>query len=110
MIEIVPMPEFLISIGRAKLKGMDLSLYFGRPYECACGKLHTLEEDTELLCHGYWQVVAACPEDPHYLTRVKVRMFMMVKFLGFEGLNGTRIQGDADMNLLVEALLKFADS
>jgi hypothetical protein len=27
MIDIVPMPEFLISIGQAKLKGMDLLLH-----------------------------------------------------------------------------------
>lgn len=107
MIKIVPMQDFLSSIGRAKREGMDLSLYHGHPYECACGKTHALDFFTELLCHAYWEVVAACPDDPHYLTRVKVKMFLMVKFLGFEGVLGTRINSEADKHLLIYTIAQL---
>jgi len=90
----------MISFGRAMRNGMDLSMYNGNPYECACGSTHTFEFNTETLCHGFWRVVAVCPDDPDYLTHVKVRMFLMMKFLGFKGVNGTHLSSDDDRAFL----------
>lgn len=90
---------FLESIGTAMRVRMDLSLYDGS-YNCACGKIHHYGYRTNLLCQGYWRVVMECPENPDYLTCVKIKMFMMMKFKGFESLAGYHIQDDEDRLIL----------
>jgi hypothetical protein len=93
------MDAFLQSIGRAMKVRMDLSLYDG-DYNCACGKSHHYGAHVELLCQGNWLVVMVCPENPDYLTCVKIKMFMMVKFKGFESLSGYHIQSIEDKVML----------
>jgi hypothetical protein len=96
------MDAFLESIGVAIKVRMDLSLYDG-DYNCACGKSHHYGYHVNLLCQGKWRVVMECPENPDYLTCVKIKMFMMVKFKGFESLSGYHIQSDKDRVLLHSA-------
>lgn len=93
------MDAFLESIGVAMRVRMDLSLYDG-DYDCACGKKHHYGPHINLLCQGKWRVVMECPESPDYLTCVKIKMFMMVKFIGFESLSGYHIQNEEERQLL----------
>ena len=90
---------FVESIGIAMKVRMDLSLYHGY-YDCACGKKHQDGQHIRLLCQGKWLVVMECPENSDYLTCVKIKMFMMVKFKGFESLSGYHIQNDEERLLL----------
>ena len=93
------MDNFLESIGIAMRVRMDLSLYDG-DFECACGKRHRYGPHINLLCQGKWRVVMECPENPDYLTCVKIKMFMMVKFKGFESLSGYHIQNEEERLIL----------
>lgn len=100
MVPLLPMEKFLTSFGRMMRLRMDVSPYFGHEYECACGARHKLDYHIELLCQGYWKVIAVCPDDPDYLTTVKIHMLLMVKFLRLKGVNGTRIDAEDDYQLL----------
>jgi hypothetical protein len=97
---IIPTEQFLLSFGKSLRDGMDLSLYYGNNYRCACGELHTIEFYTKILCHGFWRLMVVCPIDPSTITHVKVRMFLMVKFLGFQSINGTHLQSTHDHSLM----------
>ena len=79
MVKLLPTEQFIESIGRAMKVRMDLSLYYGNQFECACGKEHKFDYRTKLLCQGYWRVVMVCPDDESHLTNVKIKMFLMVK-------------------------------
>ncbi len=93
------MYAFLESIGVAMRVRMNLSLYDG-DFDCACGKKHHYGSHIKLLCQGKWRVVMECPDNPDYLTCVKIKMFMMAKFKGFESLSGYCIQNEVERQLL----------
>ena len=97
VILITEMGAFLESIGVAMRVRIDLSLYYGDyGYDCACGKKHRYGPHINLLYQGKWRVVMECPESSDYLTCVKMKMFMMVKFKGFESLSGYHIKSDEE--------------
>ena len=94
MVKLLPTEQFIESIGRAMKVRMDLSLYYGNQFECACGKEHKFDYRTKRLCQGYWRVVMVCPDDESHLTTVKIKMFLMVKFRGFESIAGHHMQDE----------------
>ena len=103
-VELLPMEDFLLSFGNAMRNRMDLSPYYGHCYECACGGVHFMDSRTSLVLQGFWKVLAICPDNPTYLTNIKVQMFMMVKFKGFKSLCGTQVTSDYDEHLLLTVL------
>jgi len=100
MVTLLPMDKFIFSFGRMKRVGMDLSIYYGHEFECACGFNHELDDNTELLCQGFWKVMAVCPDRQDHITAIKIRMFLMVKFLGFKSINGARICAEDDLQMV----------
>lgn len=93
------MLSFLETLGNVMRVRMNLSLFSG-DYDCACGKKHFYDPFTKLLCQGKWKVLMQCPDDPNFLTYVKVNMFLMVKFRGFQSLSGYHIKNDEEKELL----------
>ena len=107
MVELLSTPKFMVSFGRAMLMRMDISGYYGNEYECSCGNSHTIDAFSYILCQGYWRVMVVCPEDENYITSVKVRMFLMAKFLGFRSLNGVYMQTHEERVLLASWLARL---
>lgn len=88
--------DFIMSISSNIMKvRMDLSLYNG-DYDCACGKKHQYGPHITLLCQGKWRVVMQCPDNPDYLTCVKIKMFLLVKFKGFEAISGYKLKNQEE--------------
>lgn len=98
------MTEFQISVGRSMHLKMELSPFYGNLYDCACGQQHSLEFYSQILYQGFWRIVVECPDDPSYLTCVKIRMILMVKFIGLSSISGTRIQSDMDKLMIINLL------
>jgi len=95
-LQIVLPEKFMEITGNDIAVGMDLSLFYGSTYECACGDKRAMGWQTKLLCQGYWTVVAVCPDDEDRITLVKVRIFLYVKFLGFQCICGCILDSDED--------------
>jgi hypothetical protein len=93
------MEGFLNSLGNVMSVRMNLSLYEGE-FDCACGKKHEFGNHIRLLCQGSWSVVMECPDDADYLTYVKIKMFLMVKFKGFKKLSGYHVKNERENSIL----------
>jgi hypothetical protein len=83
--------NFADDFGRAAKPTMNMSIYRDN-FQCACGQSHWFDESIDIICEGLMKVMVACPNDPAYLTSLKIKMFMLFKFKGFESLAGTRLE------------------
>lgn len=81
---------FLEHFGKAVKPKMNMSIYRDS-FHCACGQAHWFDEGIDILCEGLMKVIVVCPHDPAYLTSLKIKTFMVIKFKGFDSLAGTRI-------------------
>ena len=87
---------FLQDFGNAAPNTMNMSIYRDS-FHCACGRSHWFDESIDVVCQGsLMKVMVTCPEDPSYITSLKIKTFMLVKFKGFDSLAGTRISSDED--------------
>lgn len=91
--------SFLNDFGRAAKPTMDMSIYRDN-FQCACGKSHWFDERIDIICEGLMKVMVVCPDDSSYLTSLKIKTFLLVKFKGFESLSGTQLNGQADVESL----------
>lgn len=91
--------DFAEDFGRAAKPTMNMSIYRG-DFQCACGQPHWFDELIDIVCEGLMKVMVVCPLDRSYVTSVKIKTFMMVKFKGFESLAGTRLQSVEDVAAL----------
>lgn len=107
MVKLLPMTDFQISVGRSMHIRMELAPFYGASYECACGQEHILEPYSQILYQGFWRIVIVCPDDERYLTCVKIKMILMVKFTGLQSISGTRIKTDTDKLLLANLLAQL---
>jgi len=88
--------EFMDDFGRGAPNTMNLSIYRDF-FQCACGQSHWFDESIDVICQGWMmKIMVACPDDPSYLTSLKIKTFMIVKFKGFESLTGTQASGSED--------------
>lgn len=88
--------QFMDDFGRAAKNTMNLSVYRDN-FKCACGQNHWFDESIDVVCQGgLMKLMVVCPKDPSYLTSVKVKTFLIVKFKGFESLAGTKIANATD--------------
>lgn len=95
--KMLPLVDTIGCLGSKVIRNrMILSEYDGR-WQCACGKTHYKIDQSDIVCQGFWRVLVHCPEDPSYLTAVKVNMGLMgLKFKNYESLAGTKIETPAD--------------
>jgi len=95
--------EFGAFFGRAAKPRMNMSIYRD-VFECACGQSHWFDErQIDIICDGFSKVMVACPNDSTYITSLKIKTFMIFKFIGFESLAGTHLtslQDHAAMRVL----------
>lgn len=84
--------DFMRDFGKMAKQTMNLSIYKGQ-WQCACGKSHNFNEHTlDIIGQGaVMRLMIMCPDDPHYVTNVKIKTFMIFKFLGFESLSGAKM-------------------
>lgn len=87
---------FMDDFGRAAPNTMNLSVYRDN-FRCACGQDHWFDESIDVVCQGLMKLMVVCPRDPSYITSIKIRMFLLVKFKGFESLAGTRLEDESDV-------------
>ena len=75
---------------------MDMSIYQGHYFECACGQEHVFAQCVEVLRElpGH-RLVFACPEDPNTLTCIRLKGFF--RFKGFVSLFGARFDESIDI-------------
>lgn len=88
--------SFLNDFGRAAKPTMDMSIYRDN-FQCACGKSHWFDEGIDIICEGLMKVMVVCPDDSSYLTSLKIKTFLLVKFKGFESLAGTQLKSQSDV-------------
>lgn len=91
--------DFAHNFGRAAKPTMNMSIYRDN-FACACGRSHWFDERINIICEGLMKVMVTCPDDDSYLTSLKIKTFMMVKFKGFESLAGTRLANENDRQAL----------
>jgi hypothetical protein len=91
--------DFGRDFGRAAKPTMNMSIYRDN-FDCACGRSHWFDERINVICEGLMKVMVTCPDDESYLTSVKIKTFMVVKFKGFESLAGTRLANESDRQAL----------
>jgi hypothetical protein len=91
--------DFAHNFGRAAKPTMNMSIYRDN-FNCACGQSHWFDEYVNIICEGLMKVMVTCPQDDSYITSLKIKTFMMVKFKGFESLAGTRLANDNDRQAL----------
>ncbi len=84
----IELNSFLTDFGNAITPQMNMSIYRDN-FQCSCGTTHWFDECIDILAEGRRKVMVACPEQPNYLTALKIKTFMLVKFQGFESLSGT---------------------
>lgn len=99
--------DFRDFMGPAKPNTMDLTPYAGHRWDCACGKTHPYTLMVKNPIQGIWKVVMQCPDNSTYLTCVKVKMKMWVKFEGFESLFGLKLSQEEAKT--VEILMVLED-
>ena len=94
-VPIGPFPEFMQRTSGGRPNRMDMSIYVGHPFACACGETHTYFHSTIPVLRELpgMRLVFACPDGKH-LTCVKV--LGIVQFKGFESLFGTSSTSDDD--------------
>jgi hypothetical protein len=93
--------KFFTDFGRVAKNRMNLSTY-NDGFRCACGETHWFDDSIRVFCQGYWKIVIFCPSDPTYLTSIKIKTLLGVKFRGFETLDVTQIKTEEDrLTLLV---------
>jgi hypothetical protein len=101
--------SFVEGFGLAAINTMNMSLY--RDYfQCSCGENHWFDERINILYQGYWKVVVRCPNDADYLTSLKIKTFMVVKFKGFESLAGTQLENQEEREMLRGYLMLLRDA
>ncbi len=83
---------------------MDISPFCENLYECSCGQQHVLKSYSRILYQGFYRIVIECPDDPAYLTCVKIRMILMAKFIGLTSISGTKVSTDTDKFLLANLM------
>lgn len=93
--KMMPFESFARDFGRAAKPVMNMSIYRDN-FECACGRSHWFDDRIEIVCEGLMKVMVVCPEDESFLTALKIKTFMVVRFKGFESLAGTRLRGSND--------------
>ena len=88
--------SFMQDFGKSAPNTMNTSIYRDN-FNCACGRKHWFDESIEVVCQGgIMKLMVACPVDPTYITSIKIKTFMVVKFKGFESLAGTKISTNED--------------
>ena len=92
--------DFANDFGRAAKPTMNMSIYRDN-FQCACGQSHWFDERIDIVCEGLMKVMVICPKDASYVTSLKIKTFMIVKFKGFESLAGTQITSIEDRAALM---------
>lgn len=101
MAQLVPMEKFLIKVGRAIHNRMDLSPYWGQPFQCACGFTHRLSPADRILMQGFWRVVIPCPDTENHFSLIKVKIFSFKANSSLVYKTGTKIESEYEMQLLL---------
>jgi len=91
---IVPIADFICRTMGGRPNQMDVSIYAGCPFDCACGKSHAFDPGTiRVLRELPWmRLVLVCPEG-EYLTCVKIKGWFRYRL---ESLFGTQAQPGVD--------------
>ncbi|CAM3089655.1 hypothetical protein [Vibrio rarus] len=103
--KVLSVNAFMRDFGNAIRPQMNMSIYRDN-FKCVCGQSHWFDESIELLAEGSMKVMVKCPNDPRYVTSLKIKTFMIFKFKGFESLAGACAQNSDEQEML--DVLKFA--
>jgi hypothetical protein len=98
MMKMMSFEDFMNDFGKAAPNSMNLSIYRDN-FQCACGRSHWFDESIDVVCQGgIMKLMVICPNDPSYITNLKIKLFMMLKFKGFEALAGTHLSNTEDFS------------
>lgn len=97
--------NFADDFGNAIKPTMDMSIYRDN-FQCSCGETHWFDEDIDIICEGLMKVMVVCPNDPAFLTSLKIKTFMLFKFKGFVSLSGTHLKSKEDV-LAMQTIRSF---
>jgi len=89
--------QFARAFGNAAPNTMNMSIYRDN-FQCACGGSHWFDECADVVCQGAaMTIIVVCPDDPTFITSLKIKTFMVFKFKGFESLAGTQLRDESDI-------------
>lgn len=87
-IELLPLKEFVIRTMGGRPMQLDISPYINHEYECACGKFHIFNKDTQVIRElSDMKFIIECPIDGNAVTCVKANG--LISFKGFSSLFGS---------------------
>lgn len=100
MVKMLDFEGFIASMGNFMIKPqMNMSVYSGGKFECACGEYHQYDYSIKILAEGSkMRVVMECPKDHNFLTNVSIKHkgFFPRSFDKFETISGTKLSSDVD--------------
>ncbi len=89
--------DFISDFNNVSPNSMNMSIYRDS-FQCACGQSHWFDESIDVVCQApIMKIIVTCPNNPSYITSLKIKTFMMFKFKGFESLAGTHLSKNEDV-------------
>lgn len=85
--EMLEFADFMRGTMGGRPPAIDLSIYEGREYDCACGQRHVFEQEQAIRELRGMRLVLRCPSELAFLTCVKIKGIFW--FFSFKSLFGS---------------------
>mgnify|MGYP003691700213 CR=1 FL=1 len=83
--DIYELEDFFSKTAGGRANRANMTIYFGKPYDCACGQTHDFNTDTNVLRElSGMRFVMECPEDD-FVTCVKISGLFNIKLKSLFG-------------------------
>lgn len=95
--KMLPFEDFVKNFDNKIMRNKMILSTYKASWRCACGKDHFMIDESNVAFQGFWKLAVHCPENPAYITAVKVNTgFLGMKFKGYESLFGSEITSQED--------------
>lgn len=88
--------QFLLEAGIRVPQHRDMSVYDGKPFQCACGNEHEFQSYMDyrnfVTSGANAKMIVTCPRDPSFSTLIKTKYKFLVIFDKFISLAGCKTQ------------------
>lgn len=86
--------QFLLEAGIRVPQHRDMSVYDGKPFQCACGNEHEFQSYMDyrnfVTSGANAKMIVTCPRDPSFSTLIKTKYKFLVIFDKFISLAGCK--------------------
>ena len=84
--EVLEIDDFLEQTFGGRPNRANMGPYFGKSYDCACGKSHNIDASTSVIRElSGMRFVIVCPERDNFYTRIKISGLFNIKITSLFG-------------------------